>query len=79
MASASTSSSKAKKGYDMLVKGVEWKEPNFKLVPTIAELLDPYGAQSQIPPVALLINNIQTHFKCTIQEIGTLDMDNALA
>ena len=63
----------------MLVKGVEWKVPNFKLVPTIAESLDPNGAQSQIPPKVLLINDIRTHFKCTIQDIGTLDMDNSLA
>ena len=62
----------------MLVKGVEWKAPNFKLVLAVAKTLDPYGAQSQIPPKVLLINNIITHFKCTIQEIGTLEMDNAL-
>ena len=63
----------------MLVKGVEWKAPNFKLVPDIAESLDSQGAQSQIPPKVLLINDIRTHFKCTIQEIGTLEMQNALA
>ena len=63
----------------MLVKGVEWKAPNFKLVPAIAESLDPHGAQSRIPPKVLLINDIRTHFKCTFKEIGTLEMDNALA
>ena len=63
----------------MLVKGVEWKAPNFKLVPTIAKSLDPNGAQSQTPPKVLLINDICTHFKCTMQEIGTLEMDSALA
>ena len=63
----------------MLVKCVEWKALNFKLVPAIAESLDPRGAQSQIPPKIILINHIRTHFKCTIQEIGTLEMDNALA
>ena len=62
----------------MLVKGVEWKAPNFKIVPAIAKSLDPHGAQSQIPPKVLLINEIITHFKCTIQKIGTLEMDNAL-
>ena len=62
----------------MLIKGVEWKAPNFKLVPAIVKTLDPHGAQSQNPPKVLLINNIKTHFKCTIQEIGTLEMDNAL-
>ena len=62
----------------MLMKGVEWKAPKFKLVPAISESLDPHGAQSQIPPKVLLINDIRAHFKCTIQEIGTLDMDNAL-
>ena len=63
----------------MLVKGVEWKAPNFKIVPAVAESLDPNGAQSQIPPKVLLINDIRTHFKCSVQEIGTLDMNNALA
>ena len=63
----------------MLVKGVEWKTPNFKIVPAIAESLDSYGAQSQIPPKVLLINDIRTNFKCTIQELGTLEMDNDLA
>ena len=62
----------------MLVKGVEWKAPNFKLVPAIAESLDPNGAQSQTPPKVLLINDIRTHFKCSIQELGNLEMDNAL-
>ena len=62
----------------MLVKGVEWKAPNFKLVPTIAKSLDSQGAQSQIPPKVLLFNDIRTHFKCTIQEIGTFEMDNPL-
>ena len=78
MASASTSSSKMKRGSEMLVKGVEWKAPSFKIVPAIVESLDPNGAQSQIPRKVLLINDIRTHFKCTVQEIGTLDMDNAL-
>ena len=38
--------SKERKGSEMLVKGVEWEVPNFKLVPTIAESLDPHEAQS---------------------------------
>ena len=63
----------------MLIKGVEWKAPNFKSVPTIAKSLDPHGAQSKIPPKVLLINDIRTHSKCTIQEIRTLEMDNSLA
>ena len=79
MASTSGSGRKQKKGSKILVKGVEWKAPNFKIVPTIAESLDPYSAQSQILPKALLINDIGTHFKCTIQEIGKLEMDNSLA
>ena len=58
------------------MQGVEWKAPNFKLVPVIAESLDPNGAQSQIPPKVLLINDISTHFKCVVQEIGILEMDN---
>ena len=63
----------------MLVKGVQWKAPNFKLVPAVTESLDSHGAQSQIPPKVLLINDIRTHFKCTIQVIGTLEMENSLA
>ena len=63
----------------MLVKGVEWKAPNFKIVSAVVESLDPYGAQSQILPKVLLINDIRTHFKCIVQELGTLEMDNALA
>ena len=62
----------------MLVKGVKWKAPNFKIVPTVTKSLDPHDAQSQIPPKVLLINDIRTHFKCIVQEIGTLEMDNAL-
>lgn len=38
----------------------------------------PTGAQSQIPPKVLLINDIRTHFKCSIQEIKNLEMDSAL-
>ena len=74
MASTSRSGSKKKRGSEMLVKGVEWRAPNFKLAPTIVESLDSQGAQSQIPPKVLLINDIRTHFKCSIQEIGTLEM-----
>ena len=55
---ASSSSRKAKIGLEMLVWGVEWKLLDFKLVPAIMETLDPNGAQSQIPPKVLLINNI---------------------
>ena len=71
-------SNKAKKGSMMLVWGIEWKAPNFKLVLVIAESLDANGAQSQIPPMVLLINYIYTHFKCVVQKIGTLEMDSAL-
>ena len=78
MAFRSGKNNKAKKGSEMLVKGVEWKAPNFKLVPIVAESLDPHGAQSQIPPKVLLINDIRIHFKCIVQEIGTLEMDSAL-
>lgn len=76
---STTSRSKAKKTSNMLVKGVKWTAPNFKLVPAITESLDPSGAQSRIPSKVLLINDIRTHFKCTIQELGTLEMDNALS
>ena len=48
------------------------------MVPIVAESLDPHGSQSQISLKVLLINNIRTHFKCTEQEIGTLEMDSVL-
>ena len=51
---------------------------DFKLVPKIAETLNPSGSQLHIPPKVLLINDIRTHFKCSIQEIGTPEMDVAL-
>ncbi|GLJ25534.1 hypothetical protein SUGI_0489000 [Cryptomeria japonica] len=51
---STTSRSKAKKTSNMLVKGVEWTAPNFKLVPAIAESLDPSGAQSRIPSKAAI-------------------------
>ena len=79
MTYTSGSSAKQNKGPKMLVKGVEWKAPNFKLIVAVSESLDPYSAQSQILPKVLLINDIKTHFKCTIQELRTLEMDNALA
>ena len=63
MVSTSGSDSKQKRGSEMLVKDVEWKAPNFKLVPVVAESLDSHGAQSQIPPKVLLINDIRTNFK----------------
>lgn len=33
----------------MLVCGVEWKAPDFKLTHAVTETLDPSGAQLQIP------------------------------
>ena len=44
MTSTSGSGSKQKRGSKLLVKGVEWRTPNFKLAPTIAESLDSQGA-----------------------------------
>lgn len=79
MASKSGRNNKSNKGYEMLNKGVEWKALNFKLVPSVVKSLDTQEAQSQIPPKVLLINDIHTHFKCTMHEIGTLEMDSALA
>ncbi|GLJ43462.1 hypothetical protein SUGI_0903650 [Cryptomeria japonica] len=49
---STTSRSKVKKTSNMLVKGVKWTAPNFKLIPAIAESLDPSGAQSRIPSKA---------------------------
>ena len=78
MVSTSGSSSRVKKGSEMLVNGVEWKSLNFKLILAVAKSLDPHKPQSQISPKVLLINDIRTHFKCIVQELGTLEMDNAL-
>ena len=78
MASRSSNSNKEKKGLEMLVKGAEWKVPNFKIVLAIAKSLDHNGAQSQIPLKVLLINDIHTHFKCSILDIGNLEMENTL-
>ena len=58
MASTSGSGSKQKKVSKMLVKGVAWRAPNFKLVHVVTKSLDPHGAQSKIPPKVLLINDI---------------------
>ena len=69
-----STNNKAKKGLEMLVHGVEWKAPDFKLVPMVAEALDLSGAQSQIPSKVLLIKNICSHFKGTIQELRTLEI-----
>ena len=57
---------------------MEWKAPDFKLSLVIAETLDLRGAQSQIPPKVLLINDIHSHVKFSIQDIITLEMDEAL-
>ncbi|GLJ42621.1 hypothetical protein SUGI_0883280 [Cryptomeria japonica] len=56
---STTSRSKAKKTSNMLVKGVKWTAPNFKLVPAIAESLDPSGAQSRIPSKAKAIIELE--------------------
>ena len=45
---------------------------------TIVETLDLSEAQSQIHPKVFLINDIRSHFKCPIQDIGTLEMDECL-
>lgn len=69
MASRSGISRKTKRGSKMLVKGMEWKVPNFKLVLAVVESLNLNGVQSIIPPKVLLINDIHTHFKCIVKEI----------
>ena len=58
--------------------GVEWKATDFKPIHTIIEILDLSGVQSKIHPKVLLINDIHSHFKCAIQDIGTLEMDECL-
>lgn len=39
-----SSRKKLKKGSKILVHGVNYKAPNFKLIPAIAQALDPAGA-----------------------------------
>lgn len=70
-----SSNSKTKKASEMLVRWVKWKAQDFKLSLAIAKSLDPTGAQSQISSKVLLVNDIRSHFSCTIQDIGTLEMD----
>ena len=36
------------------------------------------GAQFQIPPKVLLINDIHSHLMCAIQDIGTFEMVESL-
>lgn len=74
-----SSSRKIKKGSKMLVRGVDYEAPNFKLSPTIVEMLDLVGAQSQILPKVLLVHNIRSYYKCSIQELGTHEMNEALS
>ena len=62
----------------MLDQGMEWKAPEFKLTHAFIESIDPIGAQSKILTKVLLINDIHSHFHCTIQELGTLEMDETL-
>ena len=62
----------------MLVRGTKWKALDFKLTLAIAESIAPIGAQSKIPAKVLLINEIRSHFHYTIQELGTLEMDETL-
>lgn len=57
-----SSRSKAKKGSEMLVRGVDYKAPKFKLSPAITEALDPASAQSQIPPKVLLVHDIPSFY-----------------
>ena len=73
-----SSSSKTKKGLEMLVCGTKWKTLNLKLTPTILENFDPTRTQSQIPAKVLLINDIQSYFHCIVQELGTLEMDETM-
>ena len=57
---------------------MEWKALDFKLSLAIAKVLDPTGAQSQIPSKVLLVNDIYIHFHYVIQDIKTLEMDETL-
>ena len=69
------SSRKVKKGYEMLVHGIDCKALAFKLIPAVAKALDPAGVQSQFPPKVLFIHDIQSFYHYSIQELGTLEMN----
>lgn len=73
-----SSSRKAKKGSEMLVCGVDFNASNFKLILVIAKALDPAGAQSQIMPKILLMHDIHSFYHCSIQELRTLEMNEAI-
>lgn len=70
-------SSKVKKGSKMLIHRVDCKAPTFKLSLEIVETLDPIGAQSQVFPKVLLVHDIHCFYHCSIQELETLEMNQA--
>ena len=58
-----------------MVHGVDYKALTFKMSLAIGKTLDPAGAQSQIPPKVLLVHNICLFYHCSIQDLGTLEMN----
>lgn len=73
-----SSSNKAKKGSEMLIRGAKCELLAFKISSAIAKSLDPASAQSQIPPKVLLVHYICSYYKCSIQELGTHEMHETL-
>lgn len=69
---------KMKKGSKFLIHGAECELLAFKINQAIAELLDPIGAQSKIPSQVLLVHDICSYYYCSIQELGTHEMHEAL-
>ena len=61
----------------MFIRSAICDAPKFKLHPIIVEKMDPMGAHSQILEKVLLINDIHTFYHCSIQEIGTLEINQA--
>ena len=61
----------------MLIRNVVCEAPKFKLHSVIVEKTDPMGAHSQSLEKVLLINYIHTFYHYLIQELGTLELNQA--
>ena len=61
----------------MLVRNTVYEALKFKLHPKIKEKTYPMGTHSQIPKMVLLISDIHTFYHCSIQELGTLELNQA--
>ena len=67
----SSSTSKVKKGSEMLLKNVVCKAPKFKPYLVSDKKKDPMRACLAIPPKVFLVNDIISFYHYIIQELGT--------